>query len=278
MGTCFENAMERKKSSKWGKALTHFTEMTKRPYNEKVKYSEQLVKKFIDKYKDKCAVSCSFGKDSMLVMWMALKVDPNIKVIFANTGVEYSQTKKFYPLIIRELNLNFHEAKPIKTFFQCVREYGYPDIRYTGDKKGRHAPKCCEYLKEKPLINMYKELDIGVSFQGLSADESYTRRWVIIRYGDAYKTKRRAHKEMWKVYPLAYWNIDEVWQYTKENSIPVNPAYELVDRVGCLPCTGHLRWQEQMALVNYKMYRKVQHDLGQNLIEDYTYPAIQEKV
>ena len=51
--------------------------------------AQELVKGAIERHKGRIAVACSFGKDSMVVLKMALNILPNIPVIFENTGVEY---------------------------------------------------------------------------------------------------------------------------------------------------------------------------------------------
>ena len=66
--------------------------------------AQDLVKQAIERDKSNIAVACSFGKDSMVVLQMALKIDPNIKVIFENTGVEFPETIKFKNKIKKEWN------------------------------------------------------------------------------------------------------------------------------------------------------------------------------
>ena len=71
-------------------------------FEDKVKYSSDLIKKVIDEYNSSSCVSCSFGKDSTVLAHLALKVKPDILVAFANTGVEYPETLDFRDLLVKE--------------------------------------------------------------------------------------------------------------------------------------------------------------------------------
>jgi 3'-phosphoadenosine 5'-phosphosulfate sulfotransferase (PAPS reductase)/FAD synthetase len=66
------------------------------------------------------------------------------------------------------------------------------------------------------------------------------------------------------------WTKEEVWAYIRQNNVPVNPFYERFpnQRVGCMPCTGHIGWEKKMAEAFPGMYRVVQMKRGQMLIDD----------
>ena len=71
------------------------------------------------------------------------------------------------------------------------------------------------------------------------------------------------------VRPLMIWTEKDIWDYHKQFNIPINPIYEIMDRNGCMPCTGFKDWQKEMAKANYKMYRFVSEKMGQPLIENW---------
>jgi len=260
-GDCVKENIKRKEL--FHQALKNFDKLKKMKYKDKLIYSEELIKSTIKKFGDDICVSCSFGKDSTLILHLIRKFKPNVKVIFANTGVEYPQTIKFRDFLVKEWDLNYFEVKPIKSFWQCVREYGYPQMRYwskTAKKKGITnfgTPKCCEYCKEKPILEFYKEHQIQACFLGINWDESYQRKFLIIRHKDCYYAKS---DKIWKILPIAYWKTKEVWRFTKEKNLPVNKIYKITDRNGCVPCTGHLKWQERLRKINPKMLRFILSD------------------
>jgi phosphoadenosine phosphosulfate reductase len=75
-----------------------------------------IIKQGIKRYGNHSAVACSFGKDSMVVLYMALRVNPDIKVIFNNSGVEFPETIRIKNRLKSDWNLNLIETKPDKTF------------------------------------------------------------------------------------------------------------------------------------------------------------------
>ncbi len=218
-----------------------------------------------DQGADKCAVACSFGKDSMLVLALVREFEPNINVVFNNTGVEWPETIKFKDRMVTEWGLNFHESKGEYTFFQLVEKYGFPS-RSRCDPKYSGVPKCCEYLKERPSDAMYKQLGVKLIFTGITADESQNRFFLFHRCGPYYFAKKQG---LWKCHPIMDFTEAEVYEAHDILGIPLNPAYKVrgVPRVGCMPCTAHLHWEEQMASANLPLYRKIQKMRGQVLID-----------
>lgn len=228
---------------------------------------QELVKKAVSEFGDNLAVSCSFGSCSVVVLHMALQVKPDIKVVFDNTGVEYPETYAYRDLLVKEWDLNFIETKPIKSFWQCVKEYGFPLIRQTGRSKHK-KPQCCTYLKEKPFKDCCKLNEISATLTGLRVPESGVRMLAISQVGQFYLTKKH---QIWKFHPIAFWNHKQVWEYFQDNDIPMNEVYTKygLSRSGCMPCTGFLNWEKQLAKTNLKMYRYVQKLRGVSLIDDF---------
>jgi len=242
-----------------------FDRRVKASYEEKIKYTRSIIRKAYEEFGDRLSVSCSFGKDSVLVLYFAREVYPDIPVLWANTGVEFPETVKFARKLAEEWNLNLIEVKPIKTFWQCVKEYGFPWPRKVKTRDGYKAPgtpRCCYYMKEKPLANKIHELGIKATLTGLTWDESYNRKWALIKNGDWFFSKKRGY---WFIHPIAYWNSYEVWKFIEENSIPLNPLYEKAERIGCMTCTAHFGWEKQMAALTpgiYKLIMRKMRELG----------------
>lgn len=269
---CFDEGSEKKK-----KFTLQIEEIDRRralPFEEKVANSQEMVAKAIAKHGDKLAVACSFGKDSLAVLHLALQHDPDVLVVFNNTLIQYRQTYEIRDRLVEEWNLNLIETRPIKKFWRCVEEYGYPGIRF------RHKePECCDYLKILPMVQVVKDRKLKAILTGLNADESYQRKWVFAWYGDFYEMEKRMPWPVWKYHPIAFWNIDEVWRYIEENKIPKNRAYEELDvkRVGCRFCTAHLGWKEQVARLFPRTYEKMMKDMGTPTLETFQLSHLPER-
>lgn len=235
----------------------------------------ECIEKAVEQFGDSLAVSCSFGSCSVVVLHIALQFDPNIKVVFNNTGVEYPETYAYRDLLKKKWSLNLIETKPIKSFWQCVKEYGFPLIRskaaWEKTRKVKNPsvrPECCIYLKEKPMKKAISEYQINATLTGLRCAESRLRMFTLGQRGQYYHTKEFG--DLWRYHPIGFWNRKQVWQYLEDNKIPVNQIYlKGKDRSGCMPCTGFLNWEKELSKANPKMYRYVQKLRGVSLIDDF---------
>lgn len=215
------------------------------------------------------AVACSWGKDSMAVLYLVRETHPDIQVVFCNTGVEYPDTLAFRDRMLTEWGLNYIEAVPEagNTFWSIAKKYGLPGIRTDGHTSGRvRVPKCCQLLKDKPGMNAYREHDIAQCFTGITSAESRNRWMLQRRCGDYYFAKIDG---LWKCHPIMSWAEQDVLAFHESRNIPLNPLYIKFPgvRVGCMPCTSYISWPEVMAKTAPGMYRHVQKMRGQRLID-----------
>jgi len=230
----------------------------------------ELIEKAVDEFGDSLAVACSFGACSVAVLNMARDLNPGIKVVFQNTGVQYAETYAYRDSLIEEWDLNpqYIETKPIKSFWRCLREYGFP-LESRSAKGSPGKPKCCVWCKEKPFRVAQKEHGIEAILTGLRASESRARMFGIGQFGQFYLNKKFG--KVWKFHPIAFWSHHDVRRYFSGVQIPANPAYEKYDleRLGCMPCTNYKGWREVMARANPKLYHYIQKLRGVSLIDDF---------
>jgi phosphoadenosine phosphosulfate reductase len=233
-----------------------------KPFPEKLRHAQQLIRMFANK---NACVSCSFGKDSTVVLWLCLQENPNIPVVFNNTLVEFPETIALKEQLKLAWNLNLIETKPEKTYWQVWDGFKLPDGWKHNKEKTRD--RCCYYLKEKPFKLIAKEKSFTHNYTGITALESRQRQLRICELGDYYYNKTN---NLWRIHPIAFWTPEEVWQFIHDNNLPENLAYTKykTDRIGCVPCTAHHQWREQLAKVNPAMYKYVQeHFFHQKLLE-----------
>jgi len=214
---------------------------------------------------NKACVSCSFGKDSTVVLWLVLQENPQVPVVFTNTGVEFTETIKFKEELTEQWNLNLIEAKPKQSFWKLWNGRELPDG--SKHKKGVSVDRCCHVLKESPFKAVVKEYGFCYNFTGITVMEGRQRMLRICERGNYYYHKTFG---LWNIHPIAFWTPKEVWDFTKYHNLPVNEAYEKykINRVGCLPCTAHKGWRKQLVEINPKMYRYIQETyFRQRLLE-----------
>lgn len=211
-------------------------------------------------------VSWSGGRCSTVVLYLALKVKPDIRVLFNDTGVEFPETYEFIDRLTDEWNLNLSVLKPTTTFWKCVKEYGFPMLRgqYKDDSKSKDGrPMCCQLLKEDPLL----KARIKCTITGIRIAESRMRMFAISQHGQFYKAKTL---KRWQYHPIAFWSTLRLLQFVKKHEIPMNKVYDLGhERCGCWPCTGYIGWREQLEPTHPKMYQFLMKQKGEPTLWEY---------
>lgn len=200
-------------------------------------------------------VSCSFGKDSLIVLYLVREVLPTVNVAFCNTLCQYPETYDFKNKIVNEWHLNLVETRPATMWWKIWDKYGAPDG--SKQEKGNSVDRCCYYLKEKPFKSAIKKHGWKVNFTGITAVESHQRMLRACQLGMMFYSNGYG---LAKVHPLIFWTEDEIWRFIEQNSIPLNPAYKKrnLNRLGCMVCTAHKQWRQEIASNNPKLYRWIQ--------------------
>jgi len=242
--------------------------------------AEELIEEAINRFKNSIAIACSFGKDSMVVSHMARKFDPDILHVKYAACADFPETRRFTKQMVKELKINLVELPPYKGmgYWKCIEKYGLPTAR-TSESGKPHAPFCCYYLKEMPMKIFIKENSIKAILTGLTAGESWNRYKLAYRYsktrqcpalieiqkmtydGWSFCAQRYWAKSWasWQIHPLMTWTGQDIWDYTYQENIPVNPVYtkwgSIHNRVGCLACTAYLDWERNLRVSHPKLYQ-----------------------
>lgn len=212
--------------------------------------------------KHKVYVAWSGGRCSTIALHLTLQQDPSIPVVFNNTGIEYPETVKYCRDMAEKWNLNYNELKPVMTFWEIVKVYGFPQIRGSAKCNRLRKPMCCTLLKEAPANKFLKENHLDGFIDGIRVEESRPRALGIYQVGLYYHAKRDG---LWKFHPIALWTVEDLENYAKRQGFEFNPLYKEkgLSRIGCMPCTGFTTWREQLKHVNPKLFRFV-NDAFQN--------------
>lgn len=222
-------------------------QMQSLPLEQKIIVSKQRIKQWLEAWEDQCVVSFSGGVDSTVLLDLVRSVNPDIKAVFVNTGLEYPQIVKFVKTIP-----NVDIIRPKMTYKQVIEKYGYPfpsketatkiyeikntksekllNLRLHGSERGQmgklankwkfllNAPfnvssVCCSVIKKYPLYKYEKEHDVKM-IVGIMAEESLLRLESYIRYScNAFNQKHPQSR------PLMFWSKQDVIQYIKLNNL-----------------------------------------------------------
>jgi len=229
------------------------------PLEKKIRWSKKTL--FVELRKARNPiVSFSGGKSSETALHLALGFSVwNPSAIYNDTGVVYPETTPFVEKLAEEWSFGLHITKPEKSFWECVEDYGWPHIR-----EGNDEPRCCYWLKTRPMRMFVKDNGIDLFITGEQSTESVTRRVAFFQYGEAfeYRAWRTPHKVR-KCKPVSIWTDDDIWEYIDQENLPVNPVYEKygIERTGCFTCTGFIGWEEKMKKFSPKLYQRVKKEV-----------------
>lgn len=271
--SCRKESEERQAAYKAnGKMLNQLIKLS---FEEKLKLTQQTIKDALS-ISEKPVIASSFGKDSMALIHLVHSVDDSVPIMFTETGVQFRETLRYKDRMIKEWGLEVHTLKPKETFWQIVKRSGYPKESRNSKTGDRREPKCCKGLKHDPMMKFVREFQPDMIFVGLIGDEGRQRRWPYVAHGSAiypvkYLGVTDELKARKKCIPILWWVKADVWHYHDLKGIPRNPVYAKynIERTGCIPCTGHIGWQEQLCRTFPKLYKRIQNDIGVTLITDF---------
>jgi phosphoadenosine phosphosulfate reductase len=173
---------------------------------------------------DRFAVVTALQKEGLVLLDLAARVNPRVRVITIDTGRLPAETHALIESIQQRYGVTVERLLPDPLEVdRMVARHG-PDLFRT-DVALRKL--CCQVRKVRPLA---KALD------GLDAYAVGLRRG---------QSEGREHVEQvnqvdgrWKLSPLAYWTAEQVDAYIREHDLPVHPLYAQGYRsIGCAPCT-----------------------------------------
>jgi phosphoadenosine phosphosulfate reductase len=185
----------------------------------------------IHAYGRRFAVVTSFQAEGMVVLDLARRVDPEVRVLTLDTGRLPEET---------------HEViEATRTGLGLTVEVVTPDPAEVGAMVARNGPYlfrqdpalrrlCCHVRKVAPLARALAGLDAWAT--GLRRDGGAARAGTPKAELDA------GHGGIVKLNPLADWSREQVWAYVRANRLPVNALYERgYTSIGCAPCTRPTR-------------------------------------
>jgi phosphoadenosine phosphosulfate reductase len=172
---------------------------------------EDVIEWAVHRFGRDLTIACSF--QHCVIIDMAVQVDPDVEILFLDTGYHFAETLAFVDEVRKryDLNLQIQRPMPEADGFRCGSE------------------GCCELRKVRPL---------NAALAGRSAWISGLKRVDTDHRADAPVVMWDERRGMVKINPLATWTDTDVENYIADRALPVHP---LVERgylsIGCAPTT-----------------------------------------
>lgn len=181
------------------------------------------------------ALASSFGIEDVVLIDMAVKINPEVVVFTLDTGRLFEETYEVMENIRDKYNIKirayFPDARDVE---RLETEHGFYSFR----KSIEARRKCCDIRKVQPMKCAVQGLDAWIT--GLRKEQAETRKGLKkVEYDEA--------NNLIKINPLADWIEKQTWDYIKENNVPYNKLYDKNFRsIGCVPCTRAVKSREDI--------------------------------
>ena len=177
---------------------------------------------------DNVVMSSSFGADSAVLLHMATRVIPRIRVVFVNTGYLFPETHAFMEELRQRLDLNVWTYRTRNDPIAYLRRAGEENPAWRNDVDG-----CCGANKNEPFDRALRELRPSAWLRGIRRNQADSRK---DRQFVEWSSRHACHA----VSPLLNWDRRSVHAYLKKHDLPYHPLFELgYASIGCNPlsCT-----------------------------------------
>ena len=182
--------------------------------------AEDVIKWATDTFGDRICITSSMS--DAVIIHLASKVKPGIKVVFLDTGYHFPETIGTRDAVSAVYPVEVLNITPSRTVAEQDAELG-PRLY------GRNPDLCCYLRKVVPLERALDPFDAWIT--GVRKEETSAR-------SDTRVVEWDARREMVKVNPIVGWTQEQVESYIVDNGVLVNPlVYDGYPSIGCATCT-----------------------------------------
>lgn len=172
-------------------------------------------------------IVASFQAESSVLIDMAARIHPDVRVLTLDTGRLPQQTHDMVDRVRDRYGIHVQVVSPDAADLQdMVGSHGANLFLESAEMRRL----CCDVRKSRPLARALAGYDAWVT--GLRRQQAETRSQTAVVAADP------EHAGLVKVAPLARWTKDQVWSYIRENDLPYHSLYDAgYTSIGCAPCT-----------------------------------------
>lgn len=192
---------------------------------------EAVIRWALERFHPRIALASSLQAEDMVILDMAWKINPAVRVFTLDTGRLHEETYTVMERIREKYGITVESYFPNGEAVEALeREKGFYSFRRSVEER----KLCCGIRKVEPLGRALKELDAWMT--GLRREQTMTR------VATPKVERDEAHGGIVKVNPLADWSLQQVWDYIHAHNVPYNALHDLgYPSIGCAPCTRAIK-------------------------------------
>lgn len=185
----------------------------------------------IDTFGTGLALGTSFGASGLVLMDMALKIQPDVDIFYIDTGFFFPETHSLIHRLEQHYQRSFRRVTPVQTVAQQNEMYGPALYQQDPDL-------CCQLRKVAPLRTALTDATAWVT--AIRRDQTQMRTETpAITWNERYNVV--------KIAPLIHWREQEIWNYVHDHKLPYNPLHDQgYPSIGCAPCTRAVQAGEEL--------------------------------
>ena len=198
---------------------------------------QEILFSLFKRFKQRAAIVTSGQLSGMVLIHLAAENQLPFRVCTLDTLRLFPETYAFLEKVESRYGIQIEQIQPDpQELQQMVTEHG--EFLFFDSKSKQEY--CCNIRKVRPMQRLLETLDVWIT--GLRRDQSDARQ----QLRKAEIISSTTHPVL-KVNPLLQWTADEVWQFVRDNDIPVNPLLEpdaqghYYESLGCITCTTPIR-------------------------------------
>jgi phosphoadenosine phosphosulfate reductase len=170
------------------------------------------VRRVLEEFRGHAALSTSFGVQAAVMLHLVTRVDPQIPVVFIDTGYLFPETYRFAAELTERLGLNLKVYTPALT---PARQEALQGKLWEQGVEG--LEKYGRINKVEPMNRALREIGARAWLTGLRREHAATR-------GELPVVKQQ--NRMLKVHPIIDWTDRQVGEYLREHGLPYHPLWE----------------------------------------------------
>lgn len=188
--------------------------------------AEEVLSWAVNTYGNDLAIASSFSVEDCVVIDLAAKLDPKLRVFALDTGRLPEETYQTADRVRDKYRIEIEWHFPAREAVEALeRKKGLFSFMESLDN--RH--ECCGLRKVEPLGRALAGLGAWVT--GLRREQSVTR-------GNTAELEWDAGHGLAKLNPIIAWSEQQTFAYAKANRVPIHPLHGRgYPSIGCAPCT-----------------------------------------
>ncbi|MCJ8168569.1 phosphoadenylyl-sulfate reductase [Atopomonas sediminilitoris] len=191
--------------------------------------AQTIIKRALELFDDQLWLSFS-GAEDVVLLDMAWKINPQVKVFTLDTGRLHPETYQFLEKVRSHYQIELEVLSPdAEALQELVKRKGLFSFYQDGHQE------CCGIRKIAPLKRKLATVKAWATGQRKDQSPGTRSQVAVVELDNTFGSPDRP---LYKFNPLASMTSEEVWGYIRMLELPYNSLHERgFISIGCEPCT-----------------------------------------